>query len=219
MGKFKKIVQFEKEHLPEYQYNFLYHGVLPGFFFVLGGAVIAAIFVIIGGVTENILLGVIPFSIWIGGIFILLTLFVIYNKKISARLLADKTKELENLYTITDFEFAKQELADENLIVDGKLISEELDPIPLEDCYIIFFCKVWSGVFYFKLDFYNKISHEGLMGVSIDKNLLTYFVNRLELIENRQLFELFIEDKKKFLKLLYRYNDFRKMGENISKVR
>ena len=43
MKEMKKIIQFEKENMPEYQYRFLYKRVLPGFFFVLGGFDLLAI--------------------------------------------------------------------------------------------------------------------------------------------------------------------------------
>lgn len=203
--------------MPDYQYKFLYHRLFPGFLFVVGGSIIVAIFVIISAIIENFLLGAIPLIIWLAGTLVLLILFVVYSKRVTARLIADKSKELEKIYAITDFETATQELAKKNLIIGGNLISEEFGPISLDDCYIIFYCKTWSGAFYFQFDFYNQ-AHEGLIGIEIDKNILTYFANRNERIENRQLFELFIENKEKFLKLLYKYNDFRKMGDNISKV-
>ena len=40
MGKIKEIIEIEKQNMPDYQFNFLYHRVMPGFIFVLGGAIV-----------------------------------------------------------------------------------------------------------------------------------------------------------------------------------
>ncbi len=158
MGRFKKIVQFEKENMPEYQYNYLYHGLLLGLVFVLGGALICVIFIVIGAISDIMLLGLIPVCLWGLVTIALLILFVVHTKKLSKRLTNDKTVEFENYYALIDYETAKNELAKENFIVDGKLIFEKEDDvfaaediysslqesIDLEDCDIEFFCKTLS---------------------------------------------------------------------------
>ena len=40
MGKIKDIIEMEKQNMPDYQFKFLYHRVMPGFIFVLGGGII-----------------------------------------------------------------------------------------------------------------------------------------------------------------------------------
>lgn len=223
MGKFKKTMAFEKENMPEYQYNFLYHRVGPGFIFVLGGALICVIFVIIGAVLNKMLLGLIPFCLWVVVTFILLFLFVVYFKKMTKRLENDKTKEFEDYYTLIDYETAKNEMAKENFIKDGKLIlqcenedgSTTQETINLEDCEIYFFCFVRSGVYYLMLEFYRKADNESLMSTTIDKNNYTFFAHNIDLIKNDKLFRLFIEDKREFTKLLLKYNSSYKMEKKI----
>ena len=41
MEKIKDIIAMEKQNMPDYQFKFLYHRVMPGFIFVLGGAIIS----------------------------------------------------------------------------------------------------------------------------------------------------------------------------------
>lgn len=82
MGKFKKVVQFEKEHMPEYQYRFLYKRVLPSFFYILGGAVFALVWGMVFDFCTNLkVIPYIPLIIWMITTFVLLVLFIIYGKK------------------------------------------------------------------------------------------------------------------------------------------
>lgn len=234
MGKFKKIVQFEKEHMPEYQWNFLYRRCMPGMFFIIGGAIIAAIFATIGSAIENELLAFIPVGLYAVTALALMVLFIVNGEKVSKRLLFDKTRELESLYALTDLETATQNLANDGLIVNGELVfypdvfrddehfeDYDLPPqrIKLDDCDIIFECKTWSGVFYFQLYFLTKDNHTLVSFINLDKNSCTYFAHNIHRIYNKELFQLFIDDKESFLKLLYKYNDSKKMENNLKKLK
>ena len=225
MGKFKEVAKFEKEHMPEYQYKFLYHGVMPGLIFVLGGAFVCAGFVVLGAVFDIMLLGLIPLCIWVAGTFTLLALLLIKGKKISKRLIDDRAEELERNFAPIDYEKAKEKLAKENIISDGKLILENdddpsaaCDSIALEDCIIMFFCFTRSGAFYYRLEFDRKSDGRGLEIMDIDKNIYTYFAQNSHLIMNNKLFRLFVEDKKEFMRLLLKYNDASKMEAKMEKV-
>lgn len=224
MGKFKEAMRFEKENMPEYQYKFLYRGVLPGLIFILGGALICTGLVIIGAVLEIMLLGVIPVCIYACVTVILLILLVVNSKMVSKRLIDDKTEEFEKFYSSTDYEMAMDALATENIIVDGKLISyDEKEPFcaqssfKLEDCDIIFFCRTMSGKYWLMFLFYKKDSYEDIAEFDMDQNLYTYFAHNPHLIKNNVLFRLFVENKREFVKLMLKYNDPRKMEKCLIK--
>ena len=234
MGKFKKIVQFENEHMPEYQWNFLYRRCMPGMFFVIGGAIVAAILATIGSSINNDLLVFIPVGLYAVISLVLMILFIVNGRKVSKRLLFDKTRELEDFYTLFDLDTAAQNLASDGFIVNNELVlypdefrddehfeDYDLPPqkIKLEDCDIVFECKTWSGVFHFQLYFLSKDNHMLITYVNIDTNLYCYFAHQIDMIYNKELFRLFVDDKEGFLKLLYKYNDSKKMENHLKKLR
>lgn len=47
MKKIKETVKFEKENMPQYQYDFLYKRILPGMIYIVGGALVSIILAII----------------------------------------------------------------------------------------------------------------------------------------------------------------------------
>jgi len=104
MGKFKDIVKFEKENMPSYQYDFLYKRLLPGMIYVVGGALVVIILsIVLFFTTESDIIPIIPIIVW--GIIVipLLVLFVIHSKKMSLRLLQDKSNEFEKKYKTIDY--------------------------------------------------------------------------------------------------------------------
>lgn len=214
--KIKDVVQLEKENMPEYQFKFLYHRVLPGFVFVLGGAVVVFILsLVLGLLTDSAILTCIPFVIWSVVTIVLLILFVVYSKKYSKMLLADKQKEFENEYKIIDYDKASKFLEKNKIIIEDKIYIGSY-PININETNISFYCKTLSGIYLFKLIVSDKFGRV-LSMIDLDKNLCTYFYNKPDLIDNYQLFELFINDKKEFLNYLYRYNDHEKMLKKLLK--
>ena len=232
MGKFKDIVQFEKKNMPPYQWNFLYRRCLPSLFFIIGGAIVAAIFATVGSALEIDLLAFIPVGLYAATTLVLIILLAVYGKKVSKRLLIDKTYELEQLYALSDLETATQNLEKDNVIINDEIVVypegfendqpfDELELLPqrikLQDCDVFFYCKTWSGAFYFRLYVLTKDDHTLIRYVDIDKNVFCYFAHNANLIANRQLFQLFVDDKESFLKLLYKYNDNKKMENHLEK--
>ena len=174
MGKCKKIVQFEKENMPEYQYRFLYKRVLPGFFFVLGGAIfVLVIGMILGYCTDNIILSFVPLFIWGITTCVLLALYVIYSKKYTNRLISEKSLEFDSKYSIVEIQEAVSFLGQQGLIV-GDCIIVDKQCIRLEDCFVVFHCKTVSGVYYFAFGFYSKYNNEQLVVLTADKYLCSY---------------------------------------------
>ncbi len=224
MGRLREIVRFEKEHMPAYQFKFLYRMVLPSIIFILGGAVICAIFTVIGAALDLMLLGLIPVCIWGCVMAVLMVLIAVYSKKISKRLIKDKTEELQASFELVDYDKAKEALASENIIKDGVLIvDDEADPfdtkteIKLDDCRAEFFCKTTSGAYIYALAFFAKADNGYLTTVELDKNSYTFFAHNARLIENGEIFELFIQNKREFITLLHKYGDTRKMRARMRK--
>lgn len=211
MGKFKEIIDIEKKNLPEYQYNFLYHRVMPGFIFILGGAIVAlglgsALYFIF----HSELIFFIPLILWGIATIVLLILFVIYNRKYSIMLIDDKAKELDKIYKLVDYDTAITKLKENKTIIDDTIFVGK-SIYSFKDVNMFFFAKTLSGVYYFRIYIYNKNDNQFITYLELDKNLLSYFYNNLHLISNYELFELFVTDKKRFLKYLYKYNDINKM--------
>lgn len=53
--------------------------------------------------------------------------------------------------------------------------------------------------------------------LELDNCLCTYFSNKVHLIKNYELFELFLKNKKLFLEYLYKYNNVKKMNKKKEK--
>ena len=201
--------------MPEYQYRFLYKRVLPGFFYILLGA----IFVLAWGIifdlcTDFQILPFIPLIIWVLTTLVLLVLYVVYGRKYTNRLICDKAEEFEEKYNVVERQEAVGFLEQQGLIVDNSIVVNE-KPICLDDCLIVFHCKTLSGVYYFAFGFYSKRDGEQLTVLPADKYLCSYFNQAQSSIKNRRLFELFLSDKRKFMKLLLRYNDEVKMEKHM----
>ena len=93
----------EKQNMPDYQFKFLYHRVMPGFIFVLGGVIIAlSLGIGLYFITYSEFIPFIPLTLWGIATIILLMLFVIYGKKYSLMLIEDKSKEFEKVYKLVD---------------------------------------------------------------------------------------------------------------------
>ncbi len=215
MGKWKKIVQIEKENMPEYQYNFLYKRVMPSFFYILGGAVFVLVFgIVLDLCTDLKFLPFVPLIIWMITTFILLVLYVVYGKKYTKRLINDKAEEFEEKYNVVERQEAVSFLEQQGLIVNDSIVVNGKQ-ICLDDCLIVFHCKTLSGVYYFAFGVYSKYDGEQLDVLPADKYLCSYFNQATSSIINWRLFELFLFDKRKFIKLLLRYNDEVKMEKHI----
>lgn len=215
MGKWKQVVQYEKENMPEYQYRFLYKRVLPGFFYILGGA----IFVLAWGLffdlcTDFQILPFIPLVIWVITTFVLLVLYVIYGKKHTNRLIYDKAEEFEEKYKVVERQEAVSFLEQQRLIVNDRVVVDGKQ-ILLDDCLIAFHCMTLSGVYYFAFGVYSKQDGKSLIVLPADKYLCSYFNQTTRSIINWRLFALFLSDKREFVKLLLRYNDEVKMEKHI----
>ncbi len=219
MGKFKNIAKFEKEHMPSYQYHFLYKRLLPGMIYVIGGALVVAVLAIILALTtESELVPFIPVILWGISVIPLLVLFVIHSKKNSNRLLFDKSKEFEQKYKVIEYRIAEEKLASESVIKENSLYFEDKE-IRLEDCFIYFFAKTMSGAYAFSFVFFKKDTPEddAFLVLDLESNLMTYFLENIELIYNQSAFLLFARDKKEFLKLLFKYNDPKKIDQFLER--
>ena len=220
MGKFQKIVKFEKEYMPSYQYDFLYKRLLPGIIYVVGGALVVIILaIILFFTTESEIIPIIPIIVWGISVIPLLVLFVIHSKKMSLRLLQDKTNEFDKKYKTIDYKKATEKLEDKMLIKDNTLYYDDMC-INLEDCLVYFYAKTLSGAYSFSLLFYKKEEpiSDALLVLDLDNSLITYFVNNTYLIYNQSAFLLFANDKKEFLRLLLKYNNQKKIDDYLSKT-
>lgn len=217
MSRIKEIIAEEKKNMPKYQFDFLYKRVMPGFFFVLGGGMVVVIFTIIFAIVNpNHIFPYIILGIWGIATIILLVLFVIKSKEVSKKLLNDKTLELEEKYKLCEYNEAVEYLEKQKLVIDNQIIIDD-EMIPIKECDILFFCKTWSGAFYFYINFFDKETKFFMKQICLDKNSYTYFNNHKKDLINYEVFELFVRDKRKFLELLYKYNDAEKILKHIKK--
>ena len=217
MGKIKDIIEMEKQNMPDYQFKFLYHRVIPGFIFVLCGAIIAlGLGIGLYFITYSEFISFIPLIVWGIATIILLILFVIYGKKYSLMLIEDKSKEFDKAYKLVDYDKAIIKLEKNKIIIDDKLYLGK-DMYSFKELNIFFFSKTLSGAYYFRLEIYNRNNKQLVCTLNLDKYLCTYFSKNLYLIRNYELFELFINDKTRFLKYLYKYNDVHKIYKKYLK--
>lgn len=217
MGKIRKILNEEKKNMPGYQYTFLYKKVLPGFLYILCSAIVLVILCpILDRVTDfSPLLLILP-GVWLASVAVLLVLFVCGSKKLSRRLLRDKTAEFSEKFRMIDPKTAESNLEEAGILRDGMLLWKG-ETIALSECTIFFYCRTHAGKFFFQLLFLSRMAGEPPV-LDLDENSYTYFATHSERIANAPLFELFVQDKELFLKSLFRYNDPEKMLQKLQKM-
>ena len=207
----KEKVEKEKRNLPEYQFKFLYHKVIPGIFFVIFGGILAlALNVLFTFIFKSEIIGLIPSIIYFFVTIVLLIFFVIYNKKYSNMLLDDKTKEFDLKYKLIDYDVAALKLKDDNIINEDTIFVNNQTYL-LKDLYFFMYSKTLSGVYYFRLNIHKKDNNNFIGYVDLDQNLCSYFSKHIDFIVNSDMFELFLRDRRTFLKYLHKYNDIKKM--------
>lgn len=215
-GKFRKILEEERKNMPSYQYNFLYKRVLPGFIFVLGGAIVVLVLGLVLEFTlDNKSIAYIPFIVWAVGVAVCLVLFVVSSRKLSARLINDKTDELQKQFVSCGLDEATAELNSVGVTADS-IVADDGLCVELSQCLVYFDCMVISGKICLTLLF---VSQTGtyLRALPMDVYSYTWFQHNSDLIVNKQLFQLFVDDKRAFLQLLYKYNNSEKMTKKLSK--
>lgn len=112
----KSIIAKERENMPEYQYNFLYKRVMPGFVFVIGGAIVVFIAcLLIEHFTKNEIVAFIPFIAWAVTVAVLLVLFVTGTLRLNRRIDADNLKRLNERFYITDSAEAEEKMRCEGI--------------------------------------------------------------------------------------------------------
>lgn len=218
-SKIKKTMDIEKANMPSYQYNFLYKRVMPGLLYFIGGAIIVIILcVVLSVVSDSDFVPLIPVMIWAIGAVPLLVLFVVHSKRLSTRLILDKTKEFDEKYQIISYEIAQKKLDEGHFIQGDRLIYDGND-IALRDCIVYFYAKTLSGIYSFSFVFYKK-SHpidNALLIQDLDNFNYTYFNQNIDYIFNKYGFQLFLYDKKEFLRLLLKFNDPNKIESFLAK--
>lgn len=213
MGKFKDIINLEKQNMPDYQFKFLYKQVLPGMVYFIGGAILSLVLgFLIGWITSSEFWGVIPVIVWAIGCVVLLILFVVKSKELSKRLIDDKTRELNEKFNSVDYQKSVDKL------ISKGFLSCDLSTIarfPIEELTIIFDGYTLLGRINLRFIFNLKDTGKTVYMVKMDEDNYSFFSGNIDLIENRLLFETFIKDKRKFLQLLYRYNNRIKMEKAL----
>ena len=213
MKKFRQITKIEKDNMPEYQYKFLYKRVLPGFLYILGGAIILAILSIIIGLTaQNELIIAIPVIVWAVSVVVLLILFIKNSVKLSHRLNRDRAAEFTDKFPFINPNEAKKHLEERNILCNGALITENNEKVPLTDCSVFFHCRTFSGMYFFQFLVFTKYDSAPLL-YECDADLCSFFAEWSEPIVNKELFMLFMTNKPIFTALLHRYNDPIKMQQ------
>lgn len=201
--------------MPSYQYNFLYKRVLPGFIFVVGGAIVVLIVGLILGFTVGESYAFIPLVLWGLGVVICLVLFVISSRKLTTRLINDKTDELEKYFVECNRDEATAQLNSLG-VTDMSIVADDGTLVEMSQCIVLFDCFVVSGKICLSMLFVSAMGVY-LRSLPLDKYSYTWFAHNIDLIANKQLFQLFIDDKREFLKLLYKYNNSEKMTRKLSK--
>lgn len=216
MKRIKELVAEEKKNMPEYQYNFLYKRVFPGFIFVLGGAIVLPIIILIWGLTidDYYIIPCLLVLFWLITTIVLTVLFVIKSKQLSQRLLDDKTQEFENKFQWIEYDVAVARLEKRKAIEGNEFIAND-KKLAMNDCYMVFYCKTLGGAYYFNINIYDREYGNLFTVFHLDRESCTFFYDKKDAFVNKELFELFVRDKKTFLQLLYKYNDADKMLKHI----
>lgn len=218
--KVKEVLKFEKENMPDFQWK--YEKFLFAFLLIwLGGAILTLIAsMIIGFVSgESGGLWYIPLIIWGSALFVTLVIFVIKTKKVRRKLIAFQTEKLSREFYITDYSKAKQKLLDKQKIsADGLIIEAddifESSIIPFEQVRMLFNPRFWGGKLF--LDFIMQDASGRFVIEELNNDFYNFLTHHSSFIVNLNLFQLFCEDKEKFVKLLLKYNNASKIEKKLS---
>lgn len=206
-----EILKFEKENMPKAQWNlekFLIYFIAV----LLGGAILALIAGLIIGFTtdgEGVYF-LIPVFVWVGITAIMCGVLIVKSKKAKAEMREFYCDKISAEFVAADCEEAKQKLIDGGIINDkGFIIPETAEwaadgLIPYGDAKFEFVAYVLSGALFLNVG-----------PIALDADAYNFFRNNREMIVNKKVFDLFCDDKKKFVDLLVRYNSAAKIEQKL----
>lgn len=221
--KFREILQHEKENMPSYQWKF--NKFLWAYIIILlGGALVVLVSGLLIGflVTDEGVWCFIPEFVWFGVIAVMSVVLVVKSRKVKEQLCGDIVKKLTTELYAIDYQEAKQNLIEQNIITDDGFINSNehsyetsivpfeevqdgVEPkiIPFEKAKIVFNANYFSGKLL--LSVYVQCEQDSWAYSVIDNSFYNFLINNIDLISNKKVFALFRDDKEKFVRLIMRY--------------
>ena len=229
--KIKELLKYEKDNMPDFQWKF--EKFLGIFILIwLGGAILALIAgLIISFLTKGqILFAFIPFIIWVCSLLIGCVILIFKSINVKRQLIAYYFENIEFEYRVIDYDEAKQKLIEEQritqsgIIVDKKnffdqdyfdeqMQSDGTKIVPFEKIKVIFNPRFFVGKLVFEIVFMEE--YEWAIVDNLDSYLYSYLLNNKSLIENKKVFDLFCENKDRFIRELLKYNNALKMEQKL----
>ena len=221
--KFREILQHEKENMPSYQWKFNKF-LLIYIIVAIGGALVTLVSGLLIGflITDEGVWCFIPEFVWFGVLAVMSVVLVVKSKNVIEQFRVDITEKLTNEFYTIDYQEAKQNLIEQNIITEEGFINNNehsyetlivpfeevqdgVEPkiIPFEKAKIVFNANYFSGKLL--LSVYVQCEQDSWAYSVIDNSYYNFLINNIDLISNKKVFALFRDDKEKFVRLIMRY--------------
>lgn len=214
MGKFKDIVKFEKENMPDYQYKFNYYILFPFAFVFIVGPIIASSISIPLGITNSEYY-LLPVIIWAIILFGMLMIIIPYGKSVHRRVIEDQVEKINKTLIMIDYDVAIKTLSDMDICNQEGFFTVDNDQIPFEQLRFMFVAQYWGGKTFLSLVIHSdRYPNDSFL--DIDSNVFTLIKFKKLNIENQEMIKFMETDPKAFISKLvkrgstmrFKTNDF-----------
>lgn len=193
-----------KENMPDYQYKFNYHFLFPFVFVFIVGPLIALAFSIPLGISGSKYY-LLPVMIWACILFVMLVILFPYGKYVSKRVIEDQINILNQYTKIIDFQIALKDLENRGICNNIGFFTVDEDVIPFENMRYMFVAQYPSGKTFLSLVIHSD-RYENDSFLEIDVNVYTLIKKKDLYIENTEIFSMFENNKKAFMRTLLKRN-------------
>jgi len=212
MGKFKDIVKFEKENMPEYQYKFNYYFLFPFVFVFIIGPIIAASISIPLGIA-NAQYYLLPVIIWAIILFGMLLILIPYGKSVQKRVIEDQVEKINKTLITIDYDVAIKALNDKEVCNQEGFFTVDNDLIPFEQLRYMFIAQYWGGKTFLSLVIHSdRYPNDSFL--DIDSNVFTLIKSKKLNIENQEVIKFMETNPKTFMSKLVKRGSTMRFKKN-----
>jgi hypothetical protein len=212
MSKFKDIVKFEKENMPDYQYKFSYYFLFPFILVFIVGPIIAASISIPMGIanSEYYLL---PVIIWAIILFTMLLILIPYGKSVQKRVVEDQVEKINKILITIDYDFAIKTLNDKGVCNQEGFFTVDKDVIPFEQLRYMFVAQYWGGKTFLSLVIHSdRYPNDSFL--DIDNNVFTVIKSKKLKVENLEMIRFMETNTKAFISKLVKRSSTMRFKKN-----
>ena len=206
--KLKEILKNERENFPDYYLKYNRAVVLPFVIaFIFGPLIVLAVSIPIGIKYGEHILTFVPFIAWSAVLALFTALYVVIGKRVKKRLIADRAAELEDRFKDIPLNEAAEILRQTHVINDSGFICEDKEvfsetAVPFGEARFAFGFYVEYTKIVLNIAVGRNGSDEVSAVFALDGALYNFLIKKGFDLSGNYVFDLLINDKKKFAELL-----------------